>query len=69
MRQAVKCGVTAFRFASEIWIAYLDAMKTALAELPHNCPDARLVYAPARVAAKAMILERIEQLGCAGKAW
>lgn len=69
VRRAIECGVTAFRFASEIWVAYLDAMKAAQADLPEDYPDTRYVYGPAREAAKRLVLERIEHLGCAGKAW
>jgi len=69
VRRAVVSGVTAFRFASEMWVAYLDALETARAKLPRDYPDARHIFGPARQAAKKLILERMEQLGCAGKAW
>jgi ketose-bisphosphate aldolase len=69
VRRAIECGATAFRFASEIWVAYLDAVKAVQATLPKNYPDTRLVFGPAREAAKNLVLKRIEQLGCAGKAW
>ena len=69
VRRAVTCGVTAFRFASEIWVTHLKAIKTAQAGLPNDYPDTRYVFGPARKAAKKVVLERIEQLGCAGKAW
>jgi ketose-bisphosphate aldolase len=69
VRQAIACGATAFRFASEIWLAYLEAIKAAQAGLPLNFPDTRSVFGPARAAAKEMVLARIKQLGCAGKAW
>jgi fructose-bisphosphate aldolase class II len=69
VRRAIACGATAFRFASEIWVTYLKAMKTAQAGLPKDYPDTRYVLGPARKAAKKIVLERIEQLGCMGKAW
>jgi fructose-bisphosphate aldolase class II len=66
---SVENGVTAFRFASEIRIAYLDALQAARTALPADYPDTRLIFGPAREAAKEKILTRMEQLGCAGKAW
>jgi fructose-bisphosphate aldolase, class II len=69
VRRVIACGATAFRFASEMWLAYLEAIKKAQASLPPNFPDTRNVFGPARAAAKDMVLARIEQLGCAGKAW
>jgi fructose/tagatose bisphosphate aldolase len=69
VRRAIACGATAFRFASEIWVAYLEAMKAAQAGLPKDYPDTRYIFGPARDAAKKVVLERIEHLGCAGKAW
>jgi fructose-bisphosphate aldolase class II len=69
VRRGIECGVTAFRFASEIWVAYLDAMKAAQADLPKDYPDTRYVFGPAREVAKKLVLKRIEQLGCTGKAW
>ena len=37
--------------------------------LPKDFPDTRLIYHPARMAAKKAILKRMEQLGSMGKAW
>jgi ketose-bisphosphate aldolase len=67
--QAVECGATAFRFASEIRLAYLDALVRARKSLPKDFPDTRLIYRPARQAAKKAVLKRMEHLGCLGKAW
>jgi len=69
VRRAIECGVTAFRFASEMWVAYLDALEAARAKLPHDYPDTRHIFGPAHEAAKRLILERMEHLGCVGKAW
>ena len=69
VRQSIECGVTAFRFASELRIAYLDALETTRAALPHDYPDTRHIFGPARQAAKKLVLARMEQLGCVGKAW
>ena len=69
LRKAVDCGVTAFRFASELRVAYLDTLVKARNALSHDYPDTRLIFKPAREAAKKLIMERMEQLGCVGKAW
>ncbi|MFC1956997.1 class II fructose-bisphosphate aldolase [Chloroflexota bacterium] len=69
IRRAVGCGVTAFRFASELWVAYLDALEAARANLPRGYPDTRYVFGPARKAVENLILERMEHLGCVGRAW
>jgi ketose-bisphosphate aldolase len=67
--RAVACGVTAFRFASELWLGYLNALQAARAGLPADYPDTRHIFGPAREAAKKLILKRMEHLGCLGKAW
>lgn len=69
VRQAVRCGVTAFRFASEMRLAFLEAFEQARNSLPPDFPDTRLIFQPARKAAEVMIKVRMEQLGCVGKAW
>jgi fructose-bisphosphate aldolase class II len=69
VRRAVDCGVTAFRFASEIRVAYLNALFQTWNELPPDYPDTRLIYQSARRAATEIIKTRMQQLGCAGKAW
>lgn len=68
VRRAVSCGVTAFRFASELRIAFLEAFERARNSLPADYPDTRLIFQPARKAAEEMIKIRMEQLGCVGKA-
>ncbi len=69
MHEAISRGVTAFRFASEIRITYLNALETARKSFPPDFPDTRLFYEPARVAAQQLIMERMNHLGCTGKAW
>lgn len=69
VQRAVASGVTAFRFASEMRVAYLNALETARAALPRTYPDTRPIFEPARDAARKLILARMEQLGCVGKAW
>jgi len=67
--KAIQSGITAFRFASEIRVAYLETLEQARKVLPSNFPDTRLIYEPARNAARQVILTRMNQLGCSGKAW
>jgi ketose-bisphosphate aldolase len=69
VRRAVECGVTAFRFASEIRVAYLDALVEAKNNLPPDYPDTRMILQPARQAATQLIKLRMQHLGCVGKAW
>lgn len=69
MRSAINCGATAFRFASELRIAYLNALEKARKSYPPDFPDTRLLYEPARAAARELIVKRMQHLGCAGKAW
>ena len=69
VRLAVENGIIAFRFASEMRIAFLDAFIESRQALPVDYPDTRLILGPAREAARTLILERMEQLGCVGKAW
>ncbi|MGE5224703.1 MAG: class II fructose-bisphosphate aldolase [Omnitrophica WOR_2 bacterium] len=69
LRAAIHCGATAFRFASEMRIVYLDALEKARKAYPPDFPDTRLLYEPARAAARELIVKRMQHLGCAGKAW
>jgi fructose-bisphosphate aldolase class II len=69
VRQAVSLGVTAFRFASENYVAYLNAVDYARKQFPPNYPDTKVFYEHGREAAKKQISERMNQLGCVGKAW
>ena len=69
VRHAVSLGVTAFRFASENYVAYLNAVDYARKQFPPNYPDTKVFYEHGREAAKKQISERMNQLGCVGKAW
>jgi ketose-bisphosphate aldolase len=69
VRRAVSCGVTAFRFASELRVAYLDALEGARAALGRSYPDTRYVFEPARQAVQERVRARMEQLACVGRAW
>lgn len=66
VRRAVRCGVTAFRFASENRVAYLDAVERARKILPLDFPDTRLIYGKAVNEVKELIAQRMIALGCAG---
>jgi ketose-bisphosphate aldolase len=66
--KAVRCGATAFRFASENRLAYLDALEAARRRLPEGFPDTRLIYGQAMTAAKKLISQRMVALESAGKA-
>ncbi len=68
IRKAIDHGVTAFRFASEFRLAYLDALEAARSSFPPQYPDTRRIFEPAREAVKAAVLARIDDLGCGGKA-
>jgi fructose-bisphosphate aldolase, class II len=68
IKRAVQCGATAFRFASENRIVYLDALENARKIMPLNYPDTRLIYGHAVQAVKEQIMRRMAALGCAGKA-
>jgi len=69
LRKAIECGATSFRFASEMRVAYLTALIEAKKNLPDDFPDTRSIYGPARQVVKKLIMERMKQLGCDGKAW
>lgn len=67
--EAVRCGATAFRFASENRLAYLNALEAARRSLPEGFPDTSLIYGRAMAAAKELIMQRMIALGSTGKAW
>jgi len=69
VRKAVSLGTTAFRFASENYVAYLNAVDEARKEFPPNYVDTKVFYEKGREAAKNQIAKRMVQMGCAGKAW
>lgn len=66
--KAVKCGATAFRFASENRITLLDGVEKARKELPLGFPDTRLIYKKAVKEVKKLISRRMLALGCVDKA-
>lgn len=68
MRQAIQGGISGIRFATEMRLAFFDAMEAKRTELGRDFPDSRLILRAGADAAKAMILIRMEQMGCAGKA-
>jgi ketose-bisphosphate aldolase len=66
--QAVRDGIIGIRFATELRIAYFDMMEKARKELGHDFPDSRLIQKPARESVKALVKERMKQMGSWGKA-
>ena len=68
IRSAIQGGISGIRFATEMRLAFFDAMESKRMELGHDHPDSRLILRAGADAAKAMIIRRMEQMGCAGKA-
>ncbi|MCC7353285.1 MAG: class II fructose-bisphosphate aldolase family protein [Anaerolineae bacterium] len=68
VRQAVQDGIAGIRYATEMRLAYFDALENARRQLARDNPDSRLIMGPARQAAKELMKKRMEQLGSAGRA-
>jgi fructose-bisphosphate aldolase, class II len=68
IRIAVQEGVVGIRFATELRIAFYDTMERKRRELGHDFPDSRKMLMPAREAAKAVVKEKMYQMGCVGQA-
>jgi ketose-bisphosphate aldolase len=68
IRSAVQGGISGIRFATEMRLAFFDAMEGKRSELGYENPDSRLVLRAGTDAAKAKIIERMGQMGCAGRA-
>jgi ketose-bisphosphate aldolase len=68
VRELVREGVTAMRFASAMRVAYLDALEERRAALGRNYPDTRHIYGPARERVRRLVAEYMGSLGCAGRA-
>lgn len=68
MRRAVEGGVSGFRFATEMRLAFFETVERRRRELGLENPDSRLILGPARNAAKELIKQRMEQMGCANQA-
>jgi len=68
MRELVANGIVGIRFATELRIAFFDTMEKVRRQLGREHPDSRKMLVPAREAAKALIKERIWQMGSFGQA-
>lgn len=68
MRQLVDNGIVGIRFATELRIAFFDTMEKVRQQLGREHPDSRKMLVPAREAAKALVKERIWQMGSHGQA-
>lgn len=68
LRELVREGVTAMRFASALRVAHLDALEQARRALGRDYPDTRHIYGPARARVQALVADIMRSLGCAGRA-
>lgn len=68
VRELVREGITAIRFASALRIAYLDAIEQARAALGRDYPDTRYIFGPAKDAVRQVVAAYMHSLGCAGQA-
>jgi fructose-bisphosphate aldolase class II len=68
IQRAVAEGISGIRFATENRLAFFDAIEAKRKELGRDYPDSRLILRAGMDAAKACILERMDQMGCTGKA-
>ncbi|MBN1399897.1 MAG: class II fructose-bisphosphate aldolase family protein [Anaerolineae bacterium] len=68
IRELVRAGMTAMRFASALRVTFLDAVERARAELGRAYPDTRRIYGPARDRVRSLVAGYMRALGCAGQA-
>jgi fructose-bisphosphate aldolase class II len=68
VQKAIQGGISGIRFATEMRLAFFDAMEAKRTELGYDFPDSRLILKDGAEAAKKLILTRMDQLGCTGKA-
>jgi fructose-bisphosphate aldolase class II len=68
IRQAVQDGIVGVRYATEIRIAFYNTLEAKRRELGHDFPDSRKILGPAREAAKAIIKDKLHQMGSVGQA-
>lgn len=67
VRECIRQGICKVNFATELRIAYTNAVKKYLEENPKTI-DPKKFGAPAREAVKQLVMQRIKVLGCDGKA-
>ncbi len=68
MKELVANGIVGIRFATELRIAFFDTMEKIRQQLGREYPDSRKILVPAREAVKALVKERIWQMGSFGQA-
>jgi len=75
IKAAIKLGVAKVNYGTDLKKSYLRAVRTALGKQPSN-PHELLalgvqwdVMVAGRLAVRDAVLERIELLGCCGRAW
>ncbi len=68
IRELVRTGITAMRFASALRVAFLDVVERERAALGRSYPDTRRIYGPARDAVRSLVSGYMRALGCAGQA-
>jgi ketose-bisphosphate aldolase len=68
IRFAIQDGISGIRFATEMRLAFFDAVEAKRKELGLENPDSRLILRAGTDAAKAKIIQRMEQMGCTGQA-
>jgi len=68
IRELVRAGMTAMRFASALRVAFLDTVERERAALGRSYPDTRRIYGPAREAVRSLTAGLMRALGCAGQA-
>jgi ketose-bisphosphate aldolase len=75
LQQAIRLGVTKVNYGTYLKQSYLIAVRAALSKESGNPHEAlgmggpRDVMVAARLAVRDAVLERIESLGCCGRAW
>ncbi|QHT63963.1 class II fructose-bisphosphate aldolase [Paenibacillus lycopersici] len=67
VRQAVSLGMAKMNIATELRIAFSDAIKQVFGRLPDE-NDPRKYMVPAKEAVKRLAMEKMELCGCVGKA-
>jgi ketose-bisphosphate aldolase len=68
IRELVRTGMTAMRFASALRVTFLDTVERERGALGRAYPDTRRIYGPARDAVRSLVAEYMQALGCAGQA-
>lgn len=67
MKRCVKLGMAKMNVATELRIAFSDAIKAIFAANPDE-NDPRKYMIPAKQAVKALAIQKMEMAGCLGRA-